>query len=79
MNFDKNKVYGRVFRLFQCKDPSLTLAIEVIAGTHLNDIIVDNEITSTKLLKKKSFKYFVKLMPNSKMQYGSPSEEVCFS
>lgn len=51
-NFDRNRVRGRVFSLFQQKEDKFLKALESGAGGKLLNIVVDNEITAKLLLKK---------------------------
>ena len=55
LNFNRNKVKGRVIRNFILKNEKYTRAIEQVAGGKLYNIIVDNENTYSKLLKRKCF------------------------
>ena len=68
LNFNRNKVKGRVIRNFKLKNEKYARAIEQIAGGKLYNIIVDNENTSSILLQKKCFDYSVTLIPLNKIR-----------
>ena len=74
LNFNRNKVKGRVIRNFKLKNEKYARAIEQIAGGKLYNIIVDNENTSSILLQKKCFDYSVTLIPLNKITYRKLDE-----
>ena len=74
LNFNRNKVKGRVIRNFILKNEKYTRAIEQVAGGKLYNIIVDNENTSSILLQRKCFDYGVTLIPLNKISYKKIDE-----
>ena len=50
-NWDKRRVFGRVFELFDVVDSNYIRALEIGAGNKINNVVVDNEDTSTYMLK----------------------------
>jgi structural maintenance of chromosome 2 len=74
-NFDRSKVSGRIIRNIQLKNPKYAKAIEQVAGGKLYNIIVDNENTSSILLNRKCFDYGVVLIPLTKINPKTISNE----
>ena len=67
-NFDRNKVKGKVIRLFTIESDRYATALEQVAGAKLFNVVVDNEHTSSMLLQRKCFDHNVYLIPNNKIQ-----------
>ncbi|EGR27336.1 structural maintenance of chromosomes 2, putative [Ichthyophthirius multifiliis] len=65
--FDKSRIKGRVFSLFQPKSSEYIEALEAGAGGKLQFIIVQDEQTSKILLQKRSFNFNVRFIPNNKI------------
>lgn len=42
-NFDRSKVKGKLFSLFTVRDEMFTKALEIGAGSKLNQIVIENE------------------------------------
>jgi chromosome segregation ATPase len=51
--FDRRLVHGTAARLFEFKDASHAVALEVVAGSHLYDVVVRDKATVRLLLDKK--------------------------
>jgi chromosome segregation ATPase len=49
--WDKKRVFGKVFELFELKDDTFTKALELGVGPKLNNVVVDDEDTATYMLK----------------------------
>ena len=75
-SFDRKKVFGRVARLFTFQDDSITIALEVIAGGKLFNVVVDSEKTSEALLSKRCTQFHTIFIPNNKIKYRTVSEQV---
>lgn len=66
--FDRSRVLGRLFSLFSVRDSKHVVAIEMIAGARLNNIVVDTQHTAKLLLKSDAFRSHVNLLPLNKIQ-----------
>ena len=76
-NFNRNKVKGRIIRLFTLENEKYAKAIEQTAGGKLFNIVVDNENTGSLLLSRKCFDYGVVMIPNNKIVSKSiPPEKI---
>ena len=67
-NYDKNRIYGKVFELIDIKDDSYMKALEQGAGNKLNNVVVDDENTAAYLLKNNILNTHVYIIPNKKIQ-----------
>eukprot|EP01117_Protostelium_nocturnum_P014197 TRINITY_DN5380_c0_g1_i1.p1 TRINITY_DN5380_c0_g1~~TRINITY_DN5380_c0_g1_i1.p1 ORF type:complete len:799 (-),score=367.12 TRINITY_DN5380_c0_g1_i1:1121-3517(-) len=61
--FDRSKVKGLVANLITVEEPKATLALEVVAGGKLFNVIVDNEETGKQLLKNGKLARRVTILP----------------
>ena len=50
-NIDPKKVYGPLYSLIDCENPSYRTAIEVAAGNQLLHVVVDTDATAAELMK----------------------------
>jgi structural maintenance of chromosome 2 len=67
-NFDRSsRVYGMIAELFTMKAKNLSIALEVIAGGKLHQIVVDNERTAALLIEKGKLKKRTTFLPLSKL------------
>lgn len=76
IHWDKKRVYGKVFELFELKEESYARAIEQGAGPKLNNVIVDDEETSTYMLQANIVGTLTYYIPNSKVSTFHPNEEL---
>jgi len=67
-NFDRKKVYGKVFTLIKVKENRFIKPLESVAGGKLKQVVVDSAQTAKLLLKKRSFKNHVVFIPNDKIR-----------
>lgn len=65
--FDRRKVRGPVARLLQVKDLSTARALEVVAGSRLYHIVVDNDTVAQQLLEKGQLKRKYTFLPLNKL------------
>ncbi|XP_054275835.1 structural maintenance of chromosomes protein 2 [Macrosteles quadrilineatus] len=70
-NFDRSAVKGLVCQLFKVKDPKFAMALESAAGGRLYNVVVDNEMTSNKIIKKGQLQKRVTFIPINKIQGSS--------
>ena len=75
-DFDRSLVRGRVANLFQLKEEKYSTALEAIAGNKLYNIVVDNDVACSLLLKHNSFNYRVNLIPNNKIEPKEVKKEI---
>lgn len=75
-NWDRRRVFGRVFELFEVTEPAYLKALEVGAGPKLNNVVVDDEDTGAYMLKNNVLNQMAYFIPNSKVTAFQPSEEV---
>ncbi|CAH1162979.1 unnamed protein product [Phaedon cochleariae] len=75
-NFDKRSVKGMVCNLIECEDPATCLALETAAGGRLYNVIVDNEVTSKKLLKNGRLQQRTTFIPLSQIRAGKMDNNV---
>ncbi|KAL6580577.1 Structural maintenance of chromosomes protein 2-2 [Orobanche minor] len=67
-NFDRSRVKGVVAKLIKVNDSSAALALEVVAGGKLFNIVVDTEETGKLLLGKDAVRRRVTIIPLNKIQ-----------
>lgn len=67
-NFDRSKVKGKLFSLFTVRDEMFTKALEIGAGSKLNQIVIENEKVGQILFNKNCFNYAVTFIPLNKIQ-----------
>ncbi|KAL6541728.1 Structural maintenance of chromosomes protein 2-2 [Orobanche gracilis] len=67
-NFDRSRVKGVVAKLIKVNDSSAALALEVVAGGKLFNIVVDTEDTGKLLLRKDAVRRRVTIIPLNKIQ-----------
>ena len=63
-------------RLFTLKEDRYATALEAVAGQKLYNIVVDNDVACSMLLKSDSFKHRVNLIPNNKIRVKEVKKEV---
>jgi structural maintenance of chromosome 2 len=66
-SFDARKVYGRVGELISVKDSNWNLALEVAAGSRLQNVVVASEREASILLEQGQLKARTTFLPLSKM------------
>ncbi|CAI2733808.1 unnamed protein product [Schistosoma spindalis] len=70
-NFDRCRVLGPVAKLFRVKDLKYAVALEVVAGNKLQNIVVDTEVTGKILLERGQIRRRVTMLPLTKIR-GNP-------
>ncbi|CAH8286890.1 unnamed protein product, partial [Schistosoma margrebowiei] len=70
-NFDRRRVLGPVAKLFRVKDLKYAVALEVIAGNKLQNIVVDTEVTGKILLERGQIRRRVTMLPLTQIR-GNP-------
>lgn len=66
-NWNRNCVKGLVASLISVKDTSTTMALELVAGERLYNVVVDTEVTGKKLLEKGELKHRYTIIPLNKI------------
>ncbi|XP_052777635.1 structural maintenance of chromosomes protein 2-like [Mya arenaria] len=66
-NFDRRRVNGLVLKLIKVKDVRSALALEVVAGGKLYNVVVDTENTGKQLLQKGELRQRVTIIPLNKI------------
>ncbi|XP_074031936.1 structural maintenance of chromosomes 2 [Leptinotarsa decemlineata] len=69
-NFNKSSVKGVVCRLIRSDDQNACLALETAAGGKLYNVVVDNEVTSKKLLRDGNLQIRTTFIPLNKIRGG---------
>uniref|UniRef100_A0A1B6GEP0 Structural maintenance of chromosomes protein n=1 Tax=Cuerna arida TaxID=1464854 RepID=A0A1B6GEP0_9HEMI len=67
-NFNRSSVKGLVCTLFRVKEPRFCMALESAAGGRLYNVVVDNEVTSNKIIKKGQLQKRFTFIPINKIQ-----------
>jgi structural maintenance of chromosome 2 len=75
-NYDKKRVHGKVLELIELKEDAYMRAIEMGAGPKLMNIVVDDEETSTYMLKNNIIGQHNYYIPNSKVTSFQPNEDI---
>lgn len=75
-NFDRNKVKGKVIRLFSFENDNYAIALEQCAGGRLFNIVTDTEKTSSLLISRKCFDFFQTFIPNNKIVFKETPSEI---
>ncbi|CAH8560387.1 unnamed protein product [Heterobilharzia americana] len=70
-NFDKRRVHGPVAKLFRVKEFKHIIALEIIAGNKLQNIVVDTEHTGKSLLARGQLRQRITILPLNKI-HGNP-------
>ncbi|CAD8056014.1 unnamed protein product [Paramecium primaurelia] len=74
-DWDQNRVYGKLFSLFEVKDEQYMKALEFGAGAKLQNIVVDDSTTSTYLLKNNVLQTHSYIIPNKEIQQSEAKKE----
>ena len=69
-NFNRNHVRGLVCKLIKIRNEEQFTAIETAAGAKLYNVVVDNEVTSKKLLQKGNLRVRTTFIPMNKIRGG---------
>jgi structural maintenance of chromosome 2 len=71
-NFDRRRVRGKVAELFRLKgkDTSMSVALEVVAGSRLHNVVVDNEEIAAQLIKKGQLRTRNTFLPLNKISHS---------
>ncbi|KAF5270320.1 hypothetical protein FQR65_LT05508 [Abscondita terminalis] len=69
-NFNRRSVHGVVCRLIKLKDRETGIAMETAAGGKLYNVVVDNDVTSKKLLQRGNLQNRTTFIPLNKIQGG---------
>ncbi|XP_014250224.1 structural maintenance of chromosomes protein 2 [Cimex lectularius] len=67
-NFDRRKVKGLLCKLFKVKEERFARALEIAAGGKLYNVVVDNELVSSKLIEKGELTRRTTFAPLNKIQ-----------
>lgn len=65
--FDRSRVKGLVAKLVRVNDRKAATALEITAGSKLYQVIVDNEVTGSMLIKKGELKKRYTILPLNKL------------
>lgn len=74
--FDRTKVRGPVARLLRVKDPATTRALEVVAGSRLYHIVVDDNTVAQQLLEHGQLKKKYTFLPLNKLNASSLDDKL---
>lgn len=74
--FDRTAVKGMLCNLFEVIDPKHNIALSACAGGMLRNMVVDNEITSKKILQNGRLQTRTTIIPISKIVGGSISPQI---
>ncbi|GAB1610309.1 structural maintenance of chromosomes protein 2-like [Argonauta hians] len=66
-NFDRSSVHGLLCKLVKVKSPETGTALEIVAGSKLYNIVVDNEIVGKKLVQNGQLKRRYTIIPLDKI------------
>jgi len=75
-NYDKRRVMGKVLELIELKDEAYMRAIEMGAGPKLLNVVVDDEETSTYMLKHNILMQHTYFIPNSKVTTYQANQDI---
>lgn len=79
-NFNRRSVKGMLCKLFDVRDNKFALALSVCGGGSLYNLVVDTEVTSTKILQKGQLQRRITIIPINKIAGSTiPSDRVAFA
>ncbi|XP_076812350.1 structural maintenance of chromosomes protein 2-like isoform X1 [Clavelina lepadiformis] len=74
-NWDRNRIKGMVAELLDIEDPKYATALEIVAGRRLYNVVVDNHVTGSMLLKQGQLRRRVTIIPLNKVAARSLTTE----